>query len=430
MTIDILELLGYHPIIQLHKTAMKEEKMVRRNALALSTCAVLALLLSSPAISQLAQTSWAKYQGDLGNTGRTSAIGAGGHLAWSSRAWYQVVAGAASVAADGTVYTPTGEGIRALNPNGSTRWTYNGGSAGGTPLVESDGTIYYVGYHAGSVRACAVNPDGSERWSREVGDFCDTPTIDNAGNLYLTTSTGIYTISAATGEYRWGKYLAYPTVGSPAIDSQGRIIVCTRFNGMYVLNSQGGVIGTSQPTPGLTLEAPAVGSDNTIYMGLYDYAGGHRLTAMNSAGAILWYNTDVGGGIVGSPAIGADGTVYAVCKDGSIRAYRNGALLWTYHSPQYGLANDGYSPLIDGAGTIYYSARSAATHGILALNPNGTLKWSTQTYNMGGGLSMGPQGQIYVNAGLIVQCFVPEPSSLVALLAGLGVVLTRVRRGA
>jgi outer membrane protein assembly factor BamB len=136
----------------------------------------------------------------------------------------------------------------------------------------------------------------------------------------------------------------------------------------------------------VSLYAPTIGSDGTIYIGASDA----NLYAFNSNGRIKWRYT-AGGPIASSPAIASDGTIYIGASDANLYAINpNGSLKWRYTT----VGPLDQSPAIGSDGTIYVSSY---IYTLNAINPNGSLKW--EFYTVGAittSPAIGSDGTIYV----------------------------------
>jgi outer membrane protein assembly factor BamB len=137
---------------------------------------------------------------------------------------------------------------------------------------------------------------------------------------------------------------------------------------------------------------PALGEDGTLYVGSWDT----NLYAFNSkTGSLNWIVSAHGGSITTSPAIGEDGAIYlGTAKgigDGEIVAiYPNGTLKWIYPTGDY-IYSD---PAIGDDGTIYIGSDDNYFY---AINPNGTLKWRYKTgHHIKAPPSIGDDGTIYI----------------------------------
>jgi outer membrane protein assembly factor BamB len=129
------------------------------------------------------------------------------------------------------------------------------------------------------------------------------------------------------------------------------------------------VTSWSFPLGGYVYSMPCVGADGTIYVGTQNYG---YIYAIDSNGNQKWYlNCDV----YATPALSTNGTIYLVYEltsgDWMAAISPSGIPLW--YLPQQ--VNAGYSPavsLVDG--TIFVAS---ATNSILAVNPDGSLKWTS-----------------------------------------------------
>lgn len=143
--------------------------------------------------------------------------------------------------------------------------------------------------------------------------------------------------------------------------------------------------------------APTVGADGTVYVGACAPDG--RLYAISSTGAYKWSYVTSEGINLAPPTIGNDGTIYQGCFDGFIVALNpDGTLKWKH---DFG-ANTCYGIATATDGTLY--ARSEAT--LYALNPSdGSTKWQFNLNTSGAsdddidltysGPVVGPDGTIY-----------------------------------
>lgn len=146
---------------------------------------------------------------------------------------------------------------------------------------------------------------------------------------------------------------------------------------------------------------PAIGYDGTLYVGSDD----GNLYAINpSTGTTKWVFTAPGGNgvacIVTSPAIGRDGTLYFGSLNGYFYAVDSatGIKKWQYHTFGVSLG----SPAIGPDGTIYLCTYNSLS--VIALNPDGTLKWSQGLGICGASPAVGSDGTVYMSV-------IPDPSA-------------------
>jgi large repetitive protein len=389
-------------------------------ALKLATAAV---IFAGPASAQLANSSWAKLQGNAGNTGRTSIVAAGNRIAWTSTSYGGYEGASAAVGADGTIYSVGNGGLIATNPNGTRKWMYNGGTGSCTPTVGADGTIYY-GSHTNYFNA--VNPNGTLKWSYNVGSqvYNSSANIDSFGNAYVGTINGdFYSFRGSDGSLNW-RQQGFPEIhNSPAIDSQGTILIGSG-DGYLRAFKRDGSLKWKTSVGMISFSSAAVGADDTAYIG--SIGTGAKLSAVRSDGVVKW--TKAISGMNGAPAIAANGDVYVV-TDLGLQAYSStGTMLWSFAPAGITTAYFG-SPVVDGNGTVYYTGRTGVFGAYLfAVGANGSERWRLKlsTTSMDGAPAIGPHGEIYLAAGALT-CVAPEPSSLLALLCGLGAMGSRFR---
>lgn len=180
---------------------------------------------------------------------------------------------------------------------------------------------------------------------------------------------------------------------SPAIGPDDTLYVGSIDWNIYAVNPDGTVKWMIH-TNGMVTSSPAIGHDGTLYIGSWD----GNLYAVYPNGTLRWTKR-LDGSVHASPAIASDGTVYvgtlagfdgggtlyALAPDGSIR--------WTYH-----IGSDMFSsPALGHDGTVYVGSNNRRLH---AVHPNGTLSW---TFKTEGGVQSTPtvaeDGTVYVGSG-------------------------------
>ena len=140
--------------------------------------------------------------------------------------------------------------------------------------------------------------------------------------------------------------------------------------------------------PPYIFDAPAVGSDGTVYFG----SGAGNFYALTPQGSQKW-SFSTGAEIQSSPAIGADGTIYFGSVDRNVYALNpDGTLHWKFTTGDYVLS----SPAIGNDGTIYIGSRD---NHLYAINPDGTEKWRFATGRwVDSAPVIGMDGTIYIGS--------------------------------
>jgi outer membrane protein assembly factor BamB len=263
----------------------------------------------------------------------------------------------------GTIYSDIfGSSLVAIDPDGSEKWRYlivPSSDVGSTPVVDSDGVIYFGTDIAQEL--IALNPNGSEKWRfATIGAVDNVPALNQDESVVYFVATDpdtanndamLYAVDTSNGNMLWQFPLAAENneiTSSPTVDTRG----------------------TDDP------------NDDVIYVGdddnyLYAFKPAARLADPNPVpplgtfpGAGEWrFNT--GGEIESSAAVDPDDrTIYIGSDEGSLWAVNpNGTEKWSYYTG----AEVESSPLVDLDGTIYVGSTNGR---FFALNPDGSLKWA------------------------------------------------------
>jgi large repetitive protein len=338
---------------------------------------------AAPPDDGLASSAWPMFQHDARHTGRSPFAGPKGRLKRKWRVPVEGTPGSPAIAADGTIYLPSGNStgfagdtrgfLNALNPNGTLRWRFEFGrqpeDAEGyvqmpgltTPAVAADGTIY-VHTEAGTTdpnsyavagpsRLYAINPDGTPKWS--------------------------YAFNNGLGVLVGG------APSSPAVGPDHTIYVGSMDTGLYALSPEGSRRWVVSPEATSIGGSPAVALDGTIYVSIFD------LHAYSPEGTEKWV-ADLGDGCCNdaSPSIGPGGTIYAcgIHPDTCSATSPSGAFLWDFP-----VQDPEWTPAVGAAGTIFVSANDA---GLYAIHPNGAQRWRYYS----GDVFDNPQGSAVVDA--------------------------------
>jgi outer membrane protein assembly factor BamB len=232
------------------------------------------------------------------------------------------------------------------------------------------------------------------------------------------------TVPALEWKFQTGGSIA----ASPAI-GHGRIYVTSEDGNLYALNSQGVLLWKFQTNFSFTADrprtTPAIGSDGTIYLGgtLSNAGLGEAegiLYAINPGGKLKWSLTmppieDVGGFL--SPTLGPDGTIYVSDFDFRVLAvHPDGTVKWSRST--YGEVWG--SPALAFDGTVYVGIDDPDPTGacgqcLMAINPDGSIKWTdVATRNIQGpSPAVGSDGTVYVGTAGFGALFAINPDGTV-----------------
>ncbi|WP_025228943.1 PQQ-binding-like beta-propeller repeat protein [Fimbriimonas ginsengisoli] len=283
----------------------------------------------------------------------------------------------------------------------STPWPQMHGNAQNTGLSIGrgvKGTLAWGSYTAGDMAALGVG-------NRVV--FIERP--NNQSPLYWR----LINVQAETGVVMW--WFNLPGFDEhqqcPAVGPDGTVYVTSKVS-LYAFNVNGVLLwtvplgsapGDPDPTQFATTSGVVVGTDGTVYVGVTEYRNGSRtyhtyLGAFNgTTGAVKWKNFNAGWANARC-CIGYDGTIYSV-RDHYLGAYKpaDGSEKWLLDvgaTEQFVYT----MPAVGEDGAIFVD--SLAGH-MIAVNPNGTLRWksSFSTYQSadleGRGPMIGKDGTVF-----------------------------------
>jgi outer membrane protein assembly factor BamB len=172
------------------------------------------------------------------------------------------------IGSDGTVYVggyynPV---FYAIRPDGTTNWTYKGGS-GDSAALAPDGSVYIT---LGTVRA--LDGTGTGLWTNQVPG--NSPAVVGPdGTIYVADQGRALTAISPTGQTKWRsvKYSIPTLPTTPAVSSSGTIYYCVS-NSLFAVTPEGTVewaFPVVPPSDGDLITSPTIGPDGTVYFGVY-----------------------------------------------------------------------------------------------------------------------------------------------------------------
>jgi outer membrane protein assembly factor BamB len=155
-----------------------------------------------------------------------------------------------------------------------------------SPAIGADGTIYITGYDL-----YALSPQGTNLWSSEAQTFAgSSPVIGKDGTVYVENPND-YSLWSVTpsGQTNWGIPTGAVFHGRPptppAIDSSGMIYYCAS-NALYAVTPQGSKSWVFAPDQSISIVAPCIGPDGTIYAAFGSTL--YALKGTNALGSTPW----------------------------------------------------------------------------------------------------------------------------------------------
>jgi len=253
---------------------------------------------------------WAKFKGDVRNTGRSPYTGP--HSKEVSVLWkyktYHSIKSSPAVAEDGTIYIGGGDGnFYALFPDGKLKWKYTlGGYILSSPAIGKDGTIY-VGSgspDSGSRRRTFTNS------TRRVGRHAVTQKEGGS------EKTGFFNAFNPDGTVKWRKKTGGWVASSPLVTPGGDVIVGCNDGYVYRFTSDGEIKWKFR-TGSKVFSSPALGDDGTVYIGSGDFC----FYAIDSAGNEKW-KFRAENKFFSSAAVADDGMIYVGNDDSYLYAFK------------------------------------------------------------------------------------------------------------
>jgi len=308
------------------------------------------------------------------------AIYPNGTLKWKYRVDEYIFWTCPAIAEDGTIYFVCWDGnLYAINPNGTKKWTFHVGdfyNIGSAPAIAEDGTIYFgtmIGLWSEVANVIAVNPNGTEKWRYPIDDYVDSdPVIGDDGTIYIGSDNNHLYAFNPDGTVKWTFGTGDDIRGPASIAEDGTIYFCSWDDYLYAVYPNGTLRWKTKPYWYGSQTNPSIGEDGTIFVGW-----GARIFAFNpNNGEVIW-EFEVPGRIgKSSIAICDDGILYVGTEIGDrdggeiIAVNPNGALRWRNRISN-GWAEDS-SPAIAEDGTIYIvsSGDKCGLHAFGPLNPN------------------------------------------------------------
>jgi hypothetical protein len=282
--------------------------------------------------------------------------------------------GSLAISNEGTIFFGTSEpgGVIAINEDGTEKWIFHIDVEYriSSPSIGNENTIYIGAEH----NLFAINPDGTEKWTFSTDDDIKTsPAIGPDGTIYFGSyDNNLYAVYPnGTLKWNFSTMGSYDVESSPALAPDGSIVFsCYLEEGSLVALYPNGtikwILESDEFVNGVT---PAIDENGTMYIN----GAFNNLYSIDTNGTINWmypithWNNDAGifGTTTHYPAIGPDGTVYSGSREGLYAINPDGSLKWRSES-----RTPTRSPSVSGDGTIF-----VGMNGIIAFNPDGSERW-------------------------------------------------------
>ncbi|MEM2419309.1 MAG: PQQ-binding-like beta-propeller repeat protein [Candidatus Hadarchaeales archaeon] len=355
--------------------------------------AVLAVLSLVALSSGRAEHPWPKPGRDLANTSFTPLRGpSDNEIRWVREISVgQIVRFSPIIDSSGTVFVASRDGLAAIGPDNTLRWTCpSGGEEVWTsPALGGDGTIYFA---CGS-RLYALSPDGTQRWVFNAENLIvSCPVVGPDGTVYFGTFDNWTYALTPRGNRKWR--IAGAMFQGAAVDNEGILYFGVFGSELLQAVDPSGNVLWSVRLEGRVWSAPSLSPDGTIWVGteegmLYAYGkdGSQKLSVR------------VGEAIRMSPALG-QGAVYVCAQEENglsqlVKVLATGQVQWRRELRSVGSLINAYStPAVDGGGRVYVGSDA-----LYAFGPDGELLWKIVTGSPWSSPAIGPGGLLCAGSG-------------------------------
>jgi uncharacterized delta-60 repeat protein len=202
--------------------------------------------------------------------------------------------------------------------------------------------------------------------------------------------------AASPGDVNW-KRINVPISGSPALASNGQIIIGGQDGNIYAINPAGTTAWQVTLHADWIVSSPSISSSGNIYVCIGDKADpavNGQLVALNSSGSVLWRYPSVTPSVpaYSTPTIGSDGTIYFGANDNKVYAINsNGTLKWSFTTGNI----VGSSPALSCDGVLYVGGFDKKLYALDA--SSGALNWQFSVgFPIASSPAIGLDGNIYV----------------------------------
>jgi hypothetical protein len=328
---------------------------------------------STQYITQTDAHIWPMHKFDAQRTGRSpydASQNKGGEK-WKYLSW-QSIHKTPTIDKDGIIYAGTGfDQLHAVYPNGTRKWKQKLDDIYcRVPTIASDGTIYFgnfEGFHA-------YYPNGTLKWSiNKDQNFISEPVIDSNDTIYVGTSNGMFYAIYPNGTIKWEYYIA-DYVFYIALDKDENIYFNGVIKNKLFCFSQNGSLKWTYKEVNIK-DGPVIDDEGTIYIRSDD------LIALYPNGTVKWIFEMLERECFGEVSIAPDGTIIICGSSVYITALNpdDGSIIWQHRFEDWPHVQYVSTAAIGSDGSIYfaYDSYSDTIATVVALNPDGSLKWET-----------------------------------------------------
>jgi outer membrane protein assembly factor BamB len=301
------------------------------------------------------------------------ALNSTGTLKWKFLTLGAVIS-APCIGPDGTAYVAsTDNSFYAVRTNGAKNWQLDSQSGFALPAIGADGTIYVSADGSGR----ALNPDGTAKWSFATG-YSWTPSVGSDGTIYVGHTNGHLYAIRKDGTEKWKYRLGNGGIVWSVIwiDLDGTLYFFGRrdpafstWYSLYAIRTDGTEKYRTAEQPSANYTSGVLGQAGVMYLGFESVLQARHATNYQQK----WeFTGPFNSSVTATPAVANDGTVYFCRSDGFLFAVNfDGSERWRFSiaSPS------STAPAIDAQGTVYIGADDGKLYAVYGSSPAATTVW-------------------------------------------------------
>lgn len=205
------------------------------------------------------------------------AYDANGTLVWSKGIATGNQAPQFSIRPDGLLAAGTSTSISVFDHSGTQRWVIGAPNQSWSEPVWTPNHLLAVNSRQELI---AIQPDGVPIWTNRVMNGSASiagPAVDSQGKSYLTDAAARLHAIDSSGQSLWQLQLIGLSSFTPALDTQGQILVATA-GGISVVRTNG-TLSHTLLLPEAVSQAPVLSEDGILYLVAYGQLRAYRHTA-------------------------------------------------------------------------------------------------------------------------------------------------------
>ena len=267
-----------------------------------------------------------------------------------------------------SIYIAINNGLFAFDKNGTKIWEYTDSLSrvSNSPIIDANHNIYFAGLNGDSPAMISLDENGILRWRKnDLSTNIDVVELDSSpafsydeSKVYIAIIDEVFCLNSDDGSEIWGfvpnDFSSIPNGtflpklrATPAIDELGNVYIGSKDNKssvLYAIKHDGSGLLWSNPINADLYSSPALGDNNTLYIGseiaTIGTWGNVRIHAINmETGDHVWQSAlPIEGDITwSSPVLSDSGILYIGNMVGDAAAGTIGGGIYSFQTDSSGL---------------------------------------------------------------------------------------------